>query len=70
MWSFAKPGGGGVWPFKLALLCWLFWTTMTKKNKGDLFVFEVGPSIKFVSAINDAIFNEKNGGNFFFRKKH
>ena len=41
---------------------------MTKKNKGDLFVFEVGPSIKFVSAINDAIFNEKNGGNFFFVK--
>ena len=41
---------------------------MTKNNKGDLFVFEVGPSIKFVSAINDAIFNEKNGGNFFSEK--
>ena len=39
-----------------------------QKNKGDLFVFEVGPSIKFVSAINDAIFNEKNGGNFFLVK--
>ena len=38
-------------------------------NTGNLFVFEVGPSIKFVSAINDAIFNEKNGGNFFFRVK-
>ena len=37
-------------------------------NTGNLFVFEVGPSVKFVSAINDAIFNEKNGGNFFFVK--
>ena len=50
----------------LALLCWLFWTTMTKNNKGNLFVFEVGPSVKFVSAIKDAIFNKKNGGKFFF----
>ena len=39
-------------------------------NKVNLFVFEMGPSVKFVSAIIDAIFNEKNGGNFFFRKKH
>ena len=39
-------------------------------NTGNLFVFEVGPSIKFVSAINDAIFNEKNGGNFFFLVKN
>ena len=35
---------------------------MTKNNKGNLFVFEVGPSVKFVSAIKDAIFNKKNGG--------
>ena len=41
---------------------------MTKNNKGSLFVFEVGPSVKFVSAIKDAIFNKKNGGNFFFEK--
>ena len=25
-------------------------------NKGNIFVFEVGPSVKFVSAIKDAIF--------------
>ena len=42
---------------------------MTKNNKGNLFVFEVGPSVKFVSAIKDAIFNKKNGGNFFLLKK-
>ena len=36
-------------------------------NTGNLFVFEVGPSVKFVSAIIDAIF-KKNGGNFFFVK--
>ena len=41
---------------------------MTKNNKGNLFVFEVGPSVKFVSAIKDAIFNKKNGGKFFFWK--
>ena len=35
---------------------------MTKNNKGNLFVFEVGPSVKFVSAIKDAIFNNKNWG--------
>ena len=39
-------------------------------NTGNLFVFEVGPSVKFVSAIIDAIFNKKNQGKFFFRKKH
>ena len=37
---------------------------MTKNNKGSLFVFEVGPSVKFVSAIKDAIFNKKNRGKF------
>ena len=37
-------------------------------NTRNLFVFKVGPSVIFVSAINDAIFNEKNGGNFFFVK--
>ena len=26
----------------------------------------MGPSVKFVSAIKDAIFNKKNGGKFFF----
>ena len=31
-------------------------------NKGNLFVFEVGPSVKFVSAFNDAIFNKKKWG--------
>ena len=41
---------------------------MTKNNKGNLFVFEVGPSVKFVSAIKDAIFNNKNGCKFFVRK--
>ena len=41
---------------------------MTINNKGNLFVFEVGPSVKFVSAIKDAIFKKKNGGNFFVRK--
>ena len=41
---------------------------MTKNNKGNLFVFEVGPSVKFVSAIKDAIFNKKMGVNFFFEK--
>ena len=30
-------------------------------GKGNLFVFEVGPSIKFVSAIKDEIFNQKMG---------
>ena len=42
---------------------------MTKNNKGNLFVFEVGPRVKFVSAIKDAIFNKKNGGKFFFFEK-
>ena len=28
-------------------------------NKVNLFVFEVGPSVKFVSAIKDAIFKNK-----------
>ena len=28
-----------------------------------MFVFEVGPSVKFISAIKDAIF-KKNGSNF------
>ena len=28
----------------------------------------MGPSVKFVSAIKDAIFNKKNGGKFFFEK--
>ena len=41
---------------------------MTKNNKGNLFVFEVGQSVKFVSAIKDAIFNKKNGGKFFVWK--
>ena len=43
---------------------------MTKNNKGNLFVFEVGPSVKFVSAIKDAIFNKKMGVNFFFFEKN
>ena len=34
---------------------------MTSK-KGNLFVFEVGPSVKFVSAIKDAIFNKQIWG--------
>ena len=38
-------------------------------NKGNLFVFEVGPSVKFVSAIKDAIFKRKMGVHFFSRKK-
>ena len=38
-------------------------------HKGNLFVFEVGPSVKFVSAIKDAIFNKKMGVNFFLGKK-
>ena len=41
---------------------------MTKNNKGNLFVFEVGPSVKFVLAIKDAIFKKKMGGNFLFGK--
>ena len=41
---------------------------MTINNKGNLFVFEVGPSVKFVSAIKDAIFKKKNGGKFFLKK--
>ena len=34
-----------------------------------MFVFEVGPSVKFISAIKDAIFNKKMGLNFFPVKK-
>ena len=45
------------------------WWPLVKNNKGNLFVFEVGPSVKFVSAIKDAIFNKKNGGKFFLLKK-
>ena len=41
---------------------------MTKNNKGSLFVFEVGPSVKFVSAIIDAIFKKKIEVNFLFGK--
>ena len=37
-------------------------------NKVNLFVFEVGPSAKFVSAIIDAIFKKKMGVNFLFGK--
>ena len=37
-------------------------------NTGNLFVFEVGPSVKFVSAIIDAIFNKKIRVNFLFVK--
>ena len=37
-------------------------------NKGNLFVFEVGPSVKFVSVIKDAIFNKKMGVNFSRKK--
>ena len=37
-------------------------------NAGNLFVFEVEPSVKFVSAIIDAIFNQKMGVNFLFGK--
>ena len=37
-------------------------------TKGNLFVFEVGPSVKFVSAIKDAVFNNKIGVNFLFGK--
>ena len=62
--------GGGVLPFKLALLCWLFWPTMTKNNKGNLFVFEVGPGVKFVSAIKDVISKKKRGSIFFRKKDH
>ena len=29
----------------------------------------MGPSVKFVSAIKDAFFNNKNGGQFFLGKK-
>ena len=36
-------------------------------NKGNLFVFEVGPSVKFVLAIKDTIFKKKMG-EIFFRK--
>ena len=32
---------------------------MTNNNKGNVIVFEVGPSVKFVSAMKDAIFNKK-----------
>ena len=41
---------------------------MTINNKGNLFVFEVGPSVKFVSAIKDAIFKKKMGVIFLFGK--
>ena len=37
-------------------------------NTRNLFVFEVGPSVKFVSAIIDAIFNKRNRVNFLFVK--
>ena len=37
-----------------------------QNKKWNLFVFEVGPSLEFVSAIKDAIFNKKMGVNFFF----
>ena len=37
-------------------------------NKGNLFVFEMGPSVKFVSAIIYAIFIKKMGVNFLFGK--
>jgi len=37
-------------------------------NKGNLFVFEVGPSVTFVSAIKDAMFNKNIGVNFFVKK--
>ena len=42
---------------------------MTINNKGNLFVFEVGPSVKFVSAIKDAIFKKKMGVIFLFGKR-
>ena len=33
-----------------------------QNKKWNLFVFEVGPSLEFVSAIKDAIFNQKSMG--------
>ena len=36
--------------------------------RGNLFGFEMGPRVKFVSAILDT-FSEKNGGQFFSLKK-
>ena len=38
-------------------------------NTGNLFVFEVGPSVKLVSAIKDAIFNKKMGVNFILWRR-
>ena len=38
-------------------------------NKGNLFVFEMGLSVKFASAIKDAIFNQKKLEKIFSRKK-
>ena len=36
-----------------------------QNKKWNLFVFEVGPSLKFVSVIKDAILNNKKKGKFF-----
>ena len=41
---------------------------MTINIKGNISIFEVGPSVKFVSAIIDAIFKKKLGVNFLFGK--
>ena len=37
--------------------------------KGNLFVFEMGRSVKFILAIKDAICNKKMGVNFFPEKR-
>ena len=42
---------------------------MTKNNKGNLFVFEVGPSVKFVLTIIDLFPNQNMGVIFFLEKK-
>jgi hypothetical protein len=36
--------------------------------KGNLFGFEMGPSVKFVSAVIDAFSNKKMRVNFFIEK--
>ena len=39
-------------------------------NKGNLLVFEMGPSVKFVSVIKDAFSNKKMGGHLLSLKKN
>ena len=69
VWSFAKPGGSKMPNLYFGKVFFqLPCRIIIEPPKQILFVFEVRPSVKLVSAIKDAIFNKKMGVKFLFGK--